>query len=331
MKKCAVFVSLSLLSSIALAQEEKEQYPVTGLPSLMASWNEGEEDCASPKTNRTIEVHHFDPDTHVMRQSPCIDSEANLLYLLIGTQRSLLIDTGAATGEWGERTAFVVRYFLKDRDANQRPLLVVHTHGHEDHRAGDEAVTSLPGATVAPIESGPLRKFFGFVDWPRDIVQIDLGGRVVDVIAAPGHHEDHLVFYDRNTRLLFTGDFLLPGRLLVQDLDAYRASAQRVAEFVKSNPVSHVLGGHIELDADGNAYPSGVTLHRNERALPLTADDVRALPAALAGFNGFYSRYPNFIVVNPLHNLIALATGAIVAFGLLVWGVRRLWKRRRAR
>jgi hypothetical protein len=47
-------------------------------------------------------------------------------------------------------------------------------------------------------------------------------------------------------------------------------------------------------------------------------------------FNGFYSTHPNFIVVNPIHNLIALATGVILALVLLVWIARRVWKRRRA-
>jgi hypothetical protein len=36
--------------------------------------------------------------------------------------------------------------------------------------------------------------------------------------------------------------------LLVDDLDAYRESAQRVADFVKTHPVRHVLGAHIEFD-----------------------------------------------------------------------------------
>jgi hypothetical protein len=56
---------------------------------------------------------------------------------------------------------------------------------------------------------------------------------------------------------------------------------------------------------------------------------VESLPAALAKFNGFYSTYPNFVVVNPIRNLIVLATGVIAALVLLVWGGRRLWKRRR--
>ena len=56
---------------------------------------------------------------------------------------------------------------------------------------------------------------------------------------------------------------------------------------------------------------------------------MHSLPAALADFNGFYSHHPNFIVVNPMHNLLALATGVVVALAFLVWLARRLWMRRR--
>jgi hydroxyacylglutathione hydrolase len=128
---------------------------------------------------------------------------------------------------------------------------------------------------------------------------------------------------------LLSGDFLLPGRLLVDDLAEYRASARRVAEFVAGHPVSHVLGAHVELDAAGELYAHGATRHANEGNLALTAEDVQGLPAALAAFNGFYSRHPRYAVVDPMHNLLALAAGILVAITLAVWSVRRLWKRRR--
>jgi Metallo-beta-lactamase superfamily len=59
------------------------------------------------------------------------------------------------------------------------------------------------------------------------IAHVDLGGRVVDVIPTPGHNETHVAFYDKRTGILFSGDFLLPGRLLIEDSAAYHKSAQR--------------------------------------------------------------------------------------------------------
>ncbi len=299
----------------------------TALPVGPPQWHPGAEEC-TPDTTHT-EIHEINDRTFVLRQNPCVDYEANLVYLLLGTQRALLMDTGAVEGAEAAPLAGLVWLALERAGAGKLPLLVVHTHGHQDHRAGDQAFSALPNTVIAPTESAALRQVLGFNDWPNGLAKIDLGGRIIDLIPTPGHHEDHIVFYDRESQILFTGDFLLQGRLLVDDLDAYHASAQRVSEFVKTHPVEQVLGAHIELDITGTAYPAGATFHPNERVRPLTTLDVHNLPAALADFNGFYSHHPNFIVVNPMHNLLALATGVVVALAFLVWLARWLWMRRR--
>jgi hypothetical protein len=92
-----------------------------------------------------------------------------------------------------------------------------------------------------------------------------------------------------------------------------------------------VLGGHIELDANGVPYPSGSTHHPNERALALDIQDLLSLPAALKDFNGFYSKYPDFIVMNPVRNLVVVAAGVIAIAGLAIWALLRFWKRRKTR
>ena len=110
-------------------------------------------------------------------------------------------------------------------DGSRLPLVVAHTHGHQDHRAGDAAFAALPDTTVVPVDSEGMRKFFGLQNWPKGGAQFELGNRRIEITPTPGHHPDHLVFIDSRTRLLFSGDFLLPGRLLVDDIDAYAASA----------------------------------------------------------------------------------------------------------
>jgi hydroxyacylglutathione hydrolase len=281
------------------------------LPRGVPNWHSGAEEC-TPETTRT-EGFELDEHIFVFRQNPCVDYEANLVYLIRGSKRALLIDTGAVEGTAAQPLVEWVRQAIRTPDGATIPLLVVHTHGHQDHRAGDAAFAALANTEIASMPQGP----------------IDLGDRGIQVIPAPGHHPDHVVFYDAQSQSLFTGDFLLQGRLLVDDLDAYRESAQRVADFVKAHPVEHVFGAHIELDVTGAPYEGGATYHPNERIRPLTVFDVDALPAALADFNGFYSTYPNFIVVNPIHNLIALAAGVVAVLVLLGWLTRWLWRRRR--
>jgi hydroxyacylglutathione hydrolase len=52
-----------------------------------------------------------------------------------------------------------------------------------------------------------------------------------------------------------------------------------------TSPISCVLGGHIELDADGDTLPWESQYHPNEHVLQMTKDDLLALPVAVRGFN----------------------------------------------
>jgi uncharacterized protein HemY len=61
----------------------------------------------------------------------------------------------------------------------------------------------------------------------------------------------------------------------------------------------------------------------------LAREDLTALPAAFERFNGFYARYPNYILTNPIHNLVALAILAFAVLILIVCGVRQLLRGRR--
>jgi glyoxylase-like metal-dependent hydrolase (beta-lactamase superfamily II) len=301
--------------------------PVPG--SLDVNWSEGAEDC-DKATIAPIQVHRYEAQTYILRQSFCADFEAPLLYLLIGDEEALLIDTGAVPDSAQMPLVETVMGLLPDKGAGKIPLLVLHTHGHGDHRAADAQFKAVSGVVVVPAEVEDLRTALKLPQWPEGVAHIALGGRTVDVIAAPGHQRAHLIFYDDRTALLLTGDFLLPGRLMVDDLDAYRASAQRLVTFVGDRPVSHVLGAHIELDAGGELFRSGSHHHPNERALALTKADVLGLPQALADFNGFYSPHENYVVTNPKRNLLVVAVAAVLLLISLVWGWRRMRRRKQA-
>ena len=133
--------------------------------------------------------------------------------------------------------------------------------------------------------------------------------------------------------MLFTGDFLMPGRLLIDDTDADRASAFRVGLFLATRPLTYALGGHIELDTAGRTFDFYSHYHPHERALEMTKADVNALLVAVYRFNGFYTESGPFIMMNQTRVLVGeaivalLVLTALVAFPVAV--VRRL--RRAAR
>ena len=301
--------------------------PVPG--TLDVHWNEGAPDCKLTPQD-PLQVHTYEPQTFILRQSPCANFEANFLYLLVGSDKALLIDTGAVADSKEMPLAKTILELLPDKDHKKLPLLVAHTHSHLDHRAGDPQFAALPSVQVVSTDLEGVRAFFGFTNWPNGIAQVDLGGRIVDVIPTPGHHPTHLAFYDNRTGILFSGDFLLPGRLLIEDAAAYRESALRVVDFLKTRPLAHIMGGHIELNTAGQAYRFGSHYHPNEHRLELAREDLTALPAAFESFNGFYARHPNYILTNPFRNLVALAIITVAVLILSVWAVRRFLRRRRA-
>jgi hydroxyacylglutathione hydrolase len=298
--------------------------------SLGVHWNEGANDCkASPQT--PIEMHSYNQETFIFRESLCATFEAPFLYLLIGSTNALLIDTGDIADPNQMPLAKTVMRLIPGDGSARLPLLVVHTHRHLDHRAGDAQFAEMSNVQVVGFDINSVRRYFNFTDWPNGLAQIDLGNRTVDVIPTPGHNETEVSFYDRNTGLFFSGDFLMPARLLIDDARADLASAKRVAAFVRDRPVTFVLGGHIELDAAGDTFPWESQYHPQEHVLPMTKDDLLALPAAIGSFNGFYTRSGNFILMNSTRILMAWAVLAGVVLIALVMLVLYMLRRRRAR
>jgi hydroxyacylglutathione hydrolase len=297
--------------------------------SLDVEWSEGAEHCEAGPPQAPIQVHPYDARTFILRESLCATFEAPFIYLLLGSARALLIDTGAVEDAKVMPLAATVQALLPSMGASTMPLLVLHTHRHLDHRAGDPQFANLPGVEVVPAFLEDVQKHFGFENWPEGLAQVELGDRTVDVMPAPGHNSTHVAFYDRNTGLFFSGDFLLPGRLLVEDGDQYLASAKRVTQFIATRPVTHVLGAHIELSRQNELFPWKSTHHPHEHALALTKEDLLALPALLQGFNGFYTRQGTWVLTNPDRQLMVVGAGAVLLLVASAWWVWRYFRRRR--
>lgn len=253
------------------------------------------------------------------------------MYLLLGDSKALLIDTGDVADPKRMPLAQTVLQLVSQYGSAQLPLLVVHTHRHLDHRSADPQFEHLPNAHVVGYDLASVRQYFGFTHWPEGGAQIELGHRIVDVVPAPGHEATHVVFYDTHTNVLFSGDFMMPGRLLIDDSAADLASARRVAAFVRNRPVSAVLGGHIEEDAAGRLFPWESTFHPHEHGLPLAKADLLALPATVQAFNGFYLHRGRLLLLNPIHNLMAIAAAALIVLAALVSGAIYFFRRRKRR
>ena len=104
-------------------------------------------------------------------------------------------------------------------DGSRLPLVVAHTHGHHGSHS-NAAFAAQPKLTVVPVDSEGMRKFFGLQNWPEGGAHFELGNRRSKSLQRRDIIPITSVFIDSRTRLLQDGDFLLPGRLLVDDIEA---------------------------------------------------------------------------------------------------------------
>jgi hydroxyacylglutathione hydrolase len=250
---------------------------VTSLPR----WNHGAPD-GQPDTDPPIQVHAHDAGTFVLRQNMAVHWEAPFLYLFLGTERALLLDTGATA----EADRFPLRRtvdrlvdgWLAEHPADTYELVVAHSHGHRDHVAGDGQFDGRPLTTVVPADPAAVREFFGFTDWPAEVVPFDLGGRLLELTGIPGHHEASIAVHDPWTGFLLTGDTVYPGRLYVNDMAAFQDSLDRLVAFSETRTITHVLGCHIEMTTrPGRDYPIGSTYQPDEPPLPMTVAQLTAV------------------------------------------------------
>ena len=246
-------------------------------PPSFAPWIAGTT-ASEPQT----QVQRIDADTFVIRQSVQTNFEAPFLYLIFGTDRALLIDTGAGGLKIRPAVEAVIADWLKANNRASIPLVVAHSHSHGDHHAGDSEFAGRPDTQVVGLLPTEVAAFFGVANWPQDIATFDLGGRPLSIIPTPGHQPAHIMVWDPRTTLLFSGDMLYPGRLYVpvDRFPAFVASADRLAAFSASHPVSAALGAHIEMtNTPGKDYAHEAPVHADEHPLALPPDAITRLQA----------------------------------------------------
>jgi glyoxylase-like metal-dependent hydrolase (beta-lactamase superfamily II) len=234
------------------------------------------------------QAHEYNDDFYILRESGCIHYEKPFLYLILGEQKALLEDTGAGEVQTAPFVMSLLQKWAEKKNRASPSLIVIHSHGHADHTAGDKQFQALTGVEFIATTPADVQKATGIATWPSSLGQIDLGSRILNVIPIPGHHAASIALYGRRTRNLLTGDSLYPGgRLYVNEADvpAYAASAQRLADFVRRCPVAHVLGAHIGAAAFplcglpqghrlpvGGARPGAFLIARNRVKRHVSAD-----------------------------------------------------------
>lgn len=214
--------------------------------------------------NDWFTINEIDKDTYVI--SEYRHWEETHCYLLNGTKRSLLIDTGLGICNISEVIS----------ELTDKPVTAIATHIHWDHIGGhkyypdfyahEAELDWLNGGFPQPLETikeyvvdrcelptdFQINEYKFFQGKPTKILHggehIDLGGRMVAVIHTPGHAPGHMCFWEANTGYLFTGDLVYKDTLIAwfpsTDPKAYLKSLETVSEL----PAKRVFPAHHSLD-----------------------------------------------------------------------------------
>jgi hydroxyacylglutathione hydrolase len=124
---------------------------------------------------------------------------------------------------------------------------------------------------------------------------------VLDIIPTSGHQSAHIMLFDRETLLLFSGDCLGPNRLWIpmNEAKTNRDSIDRVAAFTRDNEVPWILGAHVEMTTkSGELIPREVPIHPDEHVLKISYANLPELQAALhvMGDNLVQGSHRDFVI-----------------------------------
>ncbi len=204
----------------------------------------------------------------IAANSWAISGAANdLMYLIVGKSRAMLVDTGMGIGNLAE--------FI--RELTVLPLIVVNTHGHPDHAGGNsqfEEVWIHPQDTAIMQEMcsdeyrlADIKAFMGanspeVLRFENHLIRhkpflfrslfagqiIDLGDSGFEVIEIPGHTPGSIALLNSKAQILVTGDSIVqtPVWLYLKHslpLTVYKKALENILNRI--NDYYTLLPGHL--------------------------------------------------------------------------------------
>jgi glyoxylase-like metal-dependent hydrolase (beta-lactamase superfamily II) len=199
--------------------------------------------------DKWFEVYRIRPGVFAIYEPK--QQEEIISYLILGEKQALLFDTGMGISNMKKLVEGLTHL----------PVTVLNSHTHNDHvgdnwrfsrvdgmdtaftrqnakgSTADAQAEITPDAICGDLPVGFDAKSyatrpFHITHWLHNGDKIDLGGRVLQVIATPGHTPDSISLWDSANGLLFTGDMYYQGPIYLYrpetDLDAYVASIKKM-------------------------------------------------------------------------------------------------------
>ncbi len=206
--------------------------------------------------NDWFKVHSVAPNVYAISEPR--QYEEVTAFLIVGTKRAVLFDTGLGVARIGDVVAKLTAL----------PVTVLNSHTHFDHVGGNREFTDVRNLDVpfsranalgevepelrdyakdtlaedrvcGALPAGVTTRTYAMPTWAasaavRDGERFDLGGRTVEVLQTPGHTPDSMCLLDAANGLLFTGDTFYTGEVFLwapeTDVAGYEASIPRLVK-----------------------------------------------------------------------------------------------------
>jgi hydroxyacylglutathione hydrolase len=131
-------------------------------------------------------------------------SDKTTMYIIEGTEKAMLIDTGTRCDKLDEVIGQI----------SKKPLYVVLTHAHYDH-AGN--IRYFKDIYLHPEDTVLMNKSYkGNIHFVQDGHKFDLGGRIIEVSHMPGHTPGSIVLLDKKAGVCYSGDAFGSGQVWLQ-------------------------------------------------------------------------------------------------------------------
>ncbi|WP_347924801.1 MBL fold metallo-hydrolase [Pontimicrobium sp. SW4] len=220
--KMIKFISAVILLVISCSSDDK-QAEVDKKITIDSSW---------------YNVKNINAETYSFEEPN--SSQGNVSYLLVGTSKALMFDTGS--GENQPVNGYKIKTVIDQ--ITQLPTTLLLSHFHFDHNQNISEFDNVGFPDIPFLREGvDENDIYTFTseelfsgDYPSQVqvdewlpvnTDIDLGNRIIQLVNIPGHTKESIAIIDKTNKLAFLGDYLYNGSLFLfdnEDVDKYKTS-----------------------------------------------------------------------------------------------------------
>jgi len=170
--KTLVTLGVLLSTQIANANQVNELELINN-----KKWVHGAPNCEDDKAP-ALDILKVNETSYILRQNKCLTFEAPFIYVLLGEDKVLVLDTGAVEDEKNMPLVKAVNDIIAESDnPAKKQIIIAHSHTHSDHYAGDKLFSNQENVTFVGTTQKQVNHFFKMNNWPNDICEFDLGNR----------------------------------------------------------------------------------------------------------------------------------------------------------